>query len=134
MLKLYNPKDCVTTINDSIALTGYADTMISTSKDNALVAIVEGAQGDAVANVSNSKLGTMTITLLATSPSNAVLMDLAKKREVFSIWCVDKSLGEKAGGSEAIIETYPNVDKASTAGNRVYTIKIADYDVIMTNE
>jgi hypothetical protein len=134
MLKLYNPKDCVTTINDSIALTGYAETMISASKDNALVTIVEGAQGDAVGNVSNSKVGTMTITLLATSPSNAVMMNLAKNREIFSIWCNDKSLGEKAGGSEAVIETYPTVDKANVAGNRVYTVKVADFDVIMTNE
>lgn len=134
MLKLYNPKDCVTTINDTIALTGYSTSMIACSKDNPLVSIIEGAQGDAVGNVSNSKLGTMTITLLATSPSNAVLMDLAKKREIFSIWCNDKSLGERAGGSEAVIETYPNVDKADVAGDRVYTIKIADYDVIMSNE
>lgn len=128
MLKQYNPKDCVTTINDSIAVTGYSSAMISGSKDNPLVAIAEGAQGDAVANVSASRIGTMTITLQATSPSNAVLMRLAKSREPFKIWAANKTLGEHMGGNNAMVENYATVEYGESVGDRVYTIKVADFD------
>lgn len=133
MLKQYNPKDCVTTINDSIAITGYSSAMISGSKDNPLVAIEEGAQGDAVANVSASRIGTMTITLQATSPSNAVLMRLAKSREIFKIWAANKPLGERMGGNNAMVENYATVEYGETIGGRVYTIKVADFEEEMTN-
>lgn len=134
MLKQYNPKDCVTTINDSIAITGYSTAMISGTKDNPLVSIVEGAQGDAIANVSASRVGTMTITLQATSPSNAVLTALAKSREIFKIWSANKTLGERMGGNNAMVENFPSVENNDVAGDRVYTIKVADFEVENTNE
>lgn len=130
----YNPRDCITTINDTIALSGYSTAMISGSKDNPLSSVAEGAQGDAVVNVSCSKVGTMTITLQATSPSNKVLTNLAKSREIFSIWCANKSLKERMGGTQAFVETFPTIDNNDTAGDRVYTIKVLDFDVENTNE
>lgn len=132
--KQYNPKNCITTINDTFIVSGYAQAMISCNKDNPLVSVVEGAQGDSVVNVSASKVGTITITLQATSPSNAVFMRLAKSREFFSIWCTDKSLNERTGGNQAIMENFPQQDKNDVVGDRVYTIKVLDYDAITVEE
>lgn len=134
MLKKYNPKDCVATINDSIAITGFSTAMITGTKDNPLVSIVEGAQGDAIANVSASRVGTMTITLQATSPSNAILTALAESREIFKLWAANKPLGERMGGNNAMVENYATVEYGETAGDRVYTVKVADFDVENTNE
>lgn len=134
MLRPYNPKECVVTINDSIALTGYSSSIMAGTKDNPFVSIVEGAQGDAVANMSASRLGTITITLQATSPSNAVLTTLAKSREIFKIWGANKPLGIRFGGNNAMVENYSTVELGETAGDRVYTIKVADYEDDTTNE
>lgn len=134
MLKQYNPKDCVVTVNDSIALTGFSTSIITGTKDNPLVSIVEGAQGDAIANVSASRVGTMTITLQATSPSNAVLTALAKSREIFKLWAANKPLGERMGGNNAMVENFTTVEYGEAAGDRVYTVKVADFDVENTNE
>lgn len=132
--KVYNPKDCVTTINDSYIISGYSSSMISGSKDNPLSSVAEGAQGDAIINVSCSRLGTMTITLQATSPSNAYLMKLAKERAIFSIWCANKTLGERMGGTQAILENHATIDNNDVAGDRVYTIKVVDFEIENTNE
>lgn len=134
MFKRYDPKECVCTINDSIALTGFGTSMITGAKDNPLVSIVEGAQGDSVANVSASRVGTITITLQATSPSNAILTSLAKSREEFKLWVANKRIGERMGGNYAIVENFPSVDYGETVGDRVYTVKVADFDVENTNE
>lgn len=127
--KVYDPKDCVTTIDNSFILSGYASDMITADKDNDLVSFEEGAQGDVVANVSNSTLGTITITLQATSPCNAQMMKYAKNRTVFSIWVANKTLGERMGGTNAMITKYPSFAQGSTVGNRAYTIKVVDFDV-----
>ena len=134
MLKKYDPKECVVTVNDSIALSGFSTAIITGTKDKPLVSVAEGAQGDAVANLSASRLGTMTITLQATSPSNAVLTTLAKNRESFSLWAANKRLGERMGGNNAIVENYSTVEYGETAGDRAYTVKVADFDVENTNE
>lgn len=134
MLRQYNPKDCVVTVNDSIALTGFSTAIVSGTKDNPFVTIVEGAQGDAVANRSASRVGTITITLQPTSPSNSILTTLAKSGEVFSLWAANKTLGSRFGGNNAIVEKYSTVEYGETAGDRVYTIKVADYDEENTNE
>lgn len=134
MLKKYNPKECVVTINDSIALSGYSSSIVTGTKDNPFVSIVEGAQGDAIANVSASRLGTITITLQATSPSNAVLTTLAKNREIFKIWGANKPLGIRFGGNNAMVENCSTIELGENAGDRVYTVKVADYEDDTTNE
>lgn len=134
MLKKYDPKECVVTVNDSIAITGFSTSIITGAKDNPLVSIVEGAQGDSVANMSASRVGTMTITLQATSPSNAILTTYAKNREIFSLWAANKRLGERMGGNNAIVENFTTVEYGENAGDRVYTVKVADFDEENTNE
>ena len=133
MLRQYNPKDTVVTINDSIALSGFSTSMITGAKDNPFASVVEGAQGDAVMNVSASSIGTLTITLQATSPSNNDMMNLARNREIFKIWCNDKSIGERMGGNEAFVENYPSIDKNDVVTDRVYTVKVADFTAERTN-
>lgn len=131
--KTYNPKDCVTTINDNYCLSGYGQSMISGARDNPLGSVTEGVQGDAVINMSAKNLGTMTVTLLATSPSNAFLMNMARERELFSIWSANKTLGERMGGRQAFVENYASIDNNETVGDRVYTIKVLDFTVESTN-
>lgn len=130
---VYDPKHCVTTINDTYCISGYGTAMITGTRDNPLGSVTEGVQGDAVINMSAKNLGTLTITLLATSPSNGELMRLARERETFSIWSANSTLGERMGGEQAFIENFPSLDNNETVGDRVYTIKVLDFTVERTD-
>lgn len=126
-LKKFDPKESVVSINNSYNVSGFASDFITGSADNDGVTFVEGAMGDVVANINPSQMGTITITLLATSPSVAFLNRLAKTKEWFSIWVAHKSLGERFGGSHAMVSKVPDGSYGTTVGNRVFTIKVADY-------
>lgn len=125
--KRYNPKECVVTINNTYTVSGFASDFITASPDADGVDFVQGALGDVVANINPSDMGTITLTLLATSPSCAYLSRLAKSKNWFSIWVSNKSLGERFGGTHAMVTRTPDRGMGTQVGNRVFTIKVADF-------
>lgn len=124
----YDAKDCTITVNN-VYITGLGESMITGSKDEDFFSTGVGAQGDVVVNETNNDIGTMELTLQATSPQKAYLMQLARERTMFSIWTVNKSIGERMGGTMARIVNYPELANGTEAEDRAFSIKVFDYTV-----
>lgn len=124
----YNAKDCTITVNN-VYITGLGESMITGSKDEEFFSPTVGAQGDIVINETNNDIGTMTLTVQATSPQKGYLMQLARERTMFSIWAVNKSIGERMGGTMARIKNYPELSNGTEAEDREFEIAVFDYTV-----
>ena len=127
----YNAKDCVITV-DNVYITGLGETMVTGEKDEEFFSTSVGAQGDVVVNETNNELGTITLAVQATSPQKAYLINLAKSRAIFPIWAVNKSIGERMGGTKASIKKYPSMEQGTEAGEREFEIAVFDYTVETT--
>lgn len=126
MVKEYDPKDCVVLV-DGNTLTGLSEDMVTGEKDEDNFETAVGAQGDVVVNVSRNELGTVTVTLQATSPFNSVLKNMAATRAVCSIWVNHTGLNERFGGNKAMVKKTPSVELGTEAGDREYEFQVFDY-------
>lgn len=124
----YNALDC-TILIDGVFITGVGEDMVTGEKDEEFFSSSVGAQGDVCNSIINNPLGTITITLLATSPQKGMLLNYAKTGKEFSIWVTNKSIGERFGGTRAKIKNYPELAHGSEAENREFEIGVFDYDV-----
>ena len=125
----YNAKDWSATF-DSVALTGFGEEMITGSKDEEMFSSSVGAQGDSIMNEVNNDLGTISITLQATSPSIPYLRNCAKKGTIAPLWCANKKFGEKGikfGGETARIKNYAEITAASEAEDITFEFQVYDY-------
>lgn len=127
MYTVYNAKDVTTTVG-GILITGYSgDDMVSGSQNEDSVQPVVGAQGDVVANMSNNHLGKITLSVGVGCPQYAYLLDLAQSHKVVPVWCVNKSVGERFGGQQAMITKYPDTKNGAKADTRVFDFTVFDY-------
>lgn len=110
MVLNYDPADCVITIG-GVYITGLAEDMVSCEKDEDNFTPKVGAQGDVVVNRSHNKLGTITVTVQGTSPQKSYLLGLARSGERFPIWVINKSIGEKVGGNQAMMKKPPTLEQ-----------------------
>ncbi len=124
----YDAKDCTITVNN-VYITGLGEDMVTGSKDEEFFSASVGAQGDVVVNETNNNLGTITLTVQATSPQKAYLISLAKQKEFFSIWVVNKGIGERMGGTKARIKNFPEFSQGAEAEDREFEIQVFDYTV-----
>lgn len=124
----YDAKDCTITVNN-VYITGLGEDMVTGSKDEEFFSTTVGAQGDVVVNETNNSVGTITLTVQATSPQKAYLMSLARQKTLFPIWCVNKSIGERMGGTMARIKNYPELANSTEAEDREFEIAVFDYVV-----
>lgn len=127
-VKLYNPKDCVVTVG-GVYITGFGEDMVSCEKDEDNFSTSVGAQGDVVINQSCNQLGTITLTVQGTSPQKSYLMGLARSQSMFDIWVINKSIGEKAGGSKATMKKPPTLEQGAELADREFEIQVFDYSV-----
>lgn len=125
---VYDAKDSSVMI-DGVYITGFSEDMLSIEKDEDLFETEVGAQGDVVKNIVNDPLGTTTIKVQATSPQAGYLLSLAKRREPFPLWYINKNMGEKMGGTMANLIKYPTVERQKTATEWEFTFKI--FDLVM---
>lgn len=121
----YNAKDCTVMVG-GVYITGLGENMVSFEKDEDLIIPAVGAQGDVIVNQVNNDLCTITLAVLATSPQKKYLMNLARRREEFPIWCVNKSLGERFGGTRAMMKNYPELVQGAEAEDREFEIQVLD--------
>lgn len=128
MVRTYNPKDCVITVG-GVYITGLGEDMVSCEKDEDNFSASVGAQGDVVVNQSNNNLGTITVTVQGTSPQKDYLMGLAKSRGMFDVWVINKSIGEKVGGSQATMKKPPAMEQGAELADREFEIQVFDYTV-----
>lgn len=124
----YNAKDCTVTVNN-VYITGLGENMISGSKDEEFFSPAVGAQGDVIINEVNNEMGTIELTVQATSPQKGYLLQLARERTMFSIWAVNKTIGERMGGTRARIKNYPDLSNGTEAEDRTFEIQVFDYTV-----
>lgn len=124
----YNAKDCVITWG-SIFLTGLGEDMVTGTKDEEMFSTSVGAQGDVIVNEQNNDLGTITVTLQATSPQRPKLIADAKAGVVNPIWVNNKVLGTSFGGTQARIKNYPELSLAQEAEDVEFEFQVFDYTV-----
>lgn len=124
----YNAKDCVITVDD-VYITGLGEDMVSGEKDEDNVSAVVGAQGDVVVNEINNDLGTITITVQGTSPQKGFLLGLAKSKAIVPIWVNNKSIGEKMGGTKAMVKKTPALEQGAELADREFEFQVFDFTV-----
>lgn len=125
----YNAKDCVITVG-GVYITGLGEDMVSGEKNEENVNAVVGAQGDVVVNEVNDPLGTITVAVQGTSPQKAYLLKLARTKEMVDIWVNNKSIGEKMGGTKAIVNKVSGMEQGAELADREFEFLVLDYDVI----
>lgn len=126
-MKTYDAKDVVVTFGN-VYITGFSEDMITCAKDEELFTSSVGAQGDVVVNTTNNPLGTISITLQATSPQNSYLTSCARNGTYAACYVTNKNLGERCGGSQARIKNYPEKEYGAEVGDRTFEIQVFDYD------
>lgn len=124
----YDAKDCTIMVNN-VYITGLGEDMITGEKDEEFSTPSVGAQGDVIVNEVNNDLGTVTITIQPTSPQKKFLNSLAKRKDPFPIWCVNKALGERFGGTKARLKNYPSMERGAEASDMEYEFQVYDYTV-----
>ena len=111
-----------------VPLSGFGeDAMVSIEWDSDITTDKVGVDGEVTASKTNDRRATATITLMESSPSNAVLTGffLARKAE-------DGISGETVIGPEAWVLKAPSVEKGKEAGEREWSIRIADAEYAHT--
>lgn len=124
----YDAKDCVATFN-GIYITGFAEDMITGSKDEENFESSVGAQGDVVVSENNNPLGTVTFTVQATSPQKAMLIEAANNGTVAPLWVKNSSIGERFGGTKARIKKPADLGHSAEASDREFEVQVFDYTV-----
>lgn len=123
---VFDPSQTTITI-DNIYITGIGSTAISFSYSQDAVSAEAGLDGAAVFNVNNSKLGTCALPMKISSPQFEKLMELARNKTLFSIWCTDKSSGRRAGGNYAMFTRVP--DYTADSSDTTFNMIVADLDI-----
>lgn len=124
----YNAQDC-TIVFGNTYLTGLGETMVTGEKDEENFSTSVGAQGDVLVNEVNNPLGTITVTLQATSPQRAYLDHCANSGTVQPLWVTNKALGERMGGTKARVKKPASKEFGAEASDSEYEFQVFDYTV-----
>lgn len=122
----YDAKDTSVIVNDTY-ITGLGEDMISGEKEEDFFTPSVGAQGDIVKSQINNSLGQVTIYVQPTSPQKRFLMNLAKVKDPFPLWCVNKTLGERMGGTMANLLTFPEIARGAEAEDMEFVFQVFDF-------
>ena len=131
-VRTYDPKQ-VAVLVSGVPMSGFADgTFISVERDEDAFSKVSGADGIVSRAKSNNSMGTLTLTLAQTSPSNDVLSALATLDEltnagIFPIIVKDNSGRSIHFSSNAWVKKVPAAGYAKEVGNREWIFDLADY-------
>lgn len=128
MTRSYSSDNVIVLVN-SAYITGKADgTFVSSEKDEDQFETYIGADGEVATAETHNNLGTITVTLEQTSPSNKFLMDIYNRKQTVPVYVIDSNgSGEKSGGSEARILKSPTRGFARGIETREYQFKVFNY-------
>lgn len=121
----YNPNDTTLTI-DGVYMTGLGEDMITFAFQEERFTPVVGAQGDVVVNETNNNLADMTISVLPSSPQYKMCLTYARNGNVFPIWGVNKSVGERFGGTKARFKNPAEASYGTELEAREFEITVFD--------
>lgn len=129
MPRTYDPREVTVTV-DGRVLTGVADgTFVSTEKEEDLWEHYVGAQGEVARSRNAHPIGTITVTLETTSPSNAHLNALARSQDTFAAKVVDRQNNNiTIGGSDCWIQKPADLEFGGEVTEVEWTIVVADYE------
>lgn len=122
----YDAKDCTVMVN-GVYITGFGEDMITGEKDEDNFETTVGAQGDVCISKKNDPLGTVTVSVQSTSPQKAYLLSLANVKEPFPLWAVNKALGERLGGSKALLRKSPEMSRGAEVEDMEFEFAVFDY-------
>ena len=116
-----------------IPITGFGeDTMISIEWDNDTTSDKVGVDGEVSASKNNDLRATVTITLMETSPSNAILTGFYQARQlgtnangVIPFNMEDNISGERVTAAEAWVLRPPVTEKGKEVSEREWTMRLA---------
>ncbi len=121
----YNAKEC-TILVDGVYITGLGEDMISWSKDEAYFEPTVGAQGDVIKSEINNDIHSLSVTVQPTSPQFGFLINLAKRKEPFPVWVVNKALGVRLGGTKANVMEAPEISLGASAEDAEFVFCVFD--------
>lgn len=124
-MQTYDPARVQLTLAGKLII-GFAETFIRAALNADLYTTQVGAQGDVTRSRSQDRTGTVTLTLMAGSPSNDVLSALAKADEeglgVGVLQIVDLQGTTLLVSPNAWISKKPEVEFGKESGERVWVI------------
>jgi hypothetical protein len=130
----YQP-DLVTVAFNGVPITGFApDTFISAERNNDSWSLSVGSGGDATRAKMGDKSGRVTLTLLDSSASNAVLSaiqqtDQAAGTGVGALLVKDLSGADVVTAGTAWIVRPPTLEKASASSNREWVFESDNLEI-----
>lgn len=136
-VRTYSAGDVVLTVGGAI-ISGFADgTFVTVAREAASFTKVTGSDGTVSRARSNNRSGTMTITLLQTSPSNDILSAFLAEDElngtgVFQVLLKDVTGGSRFFSAVAWVETLPSVEYGKELSNREWTLALSDIEFNVT--
>ncbi|PZD96397.1 DUF3277 domain-containing protein [Paenibacillus sambharensis] len=117
----------ITVVVDGIYLTGFSESMVAVEKTENNYEVKVGAQGDTLRTKVNNPLGTITVTLLATSPQAAHLDKLAATGRLVSVTVINAGPPkETVTAAEAFVVKPANRSYGNEAEDREYEIQCMD--------
>ena len=122
----YDAKNCAVSVK-GVVITGLSDDFITGSKDEDYFSTSVGAQGDVITNAINNDLGTVKIKVQSTSPQIKHLKSLQTVKTPFPVWCSNKKLHERFGGSKALLQSAPEVSRGAECDDLEFTFQVFDY-------
>lgn len=128
MITTYDAKDCSVVV-DNTYITGLGEDMVTGEKDESFFEESVGAQGDVIANITNNPIGTVTVVIQPTSPQKKFLLSLAGRKTPFPLNVINKTLGERFGGSKALLRNYPEMSRGAEAEDMEFEFAVFDYAV-----
>ena len=125
VISQYDAKECTVMVG-GVYITGLGEDMVTFSKDEDIVNSAVGAQGDVIVNKVNNDLYTLTLSIQATSPQKGYLLGLVSAGKMFPVWVTNKSIGERFGGTKAMVKTFPELTHGAEAEDREFEIQVFD--------
>ncbi|AIQ61858.1 hypothetical protein PSTEL_00655 [Paenibacillus stellifer] len=127
--RTYDANDITVTV-DGVYLTGFSEDLVTVAKDEDNISVKVGAQGDVIVNKVNNPLGTITITLQATSPQVPFLDKLARTGQKVPVIVTNNGEPKEIGtATEAIIKKPADREYGAEAGDRSYEFQCLDLDI-----
>ncbi len=135
-VQTFDPKDLAVTVDGQL-LSGFGEELISAERDNPQVDDLAGAQGDVARVMTNDKRGSVTLTLLQTSPANLILSNLWNADGVDGANIIFPFLAKDNRGSDVIsaedawISEGPTVVYSKNVEERAWIIRCGKLDMVI---
>lgn len=129
---VYDPL-LVDVIVDGNIVTDFATgTMVTAQRNNDRMTPYHGVKGEWGLSKNADNSGNIVVTVQQGSPANVQFQQLANTNAVFPINIIDSNAGGefRAGGTQAIIQTEPAIERGAEITERAWTFYVFDYSCV----